>query len=432
MTTTNGHAPHTHDRSSAGGPGRVTATGTLATIIRFEVGRTLRSRAFWLTTLMFPLLIVVVGVIITVSNQSANVDQAAGADISFQYADPSGLIDGPLATSMGGTKTDDSDAGIAAVKAGGFQAFFDYPADPARTPTRVYGQDVGIFDSNKYNAVASTLLTRSAEKRIDDPQAVAIVTGAGVSFDLTTYRDGQPTDGMGAAVAPGLLAVLFFLLVVMLGNRMLSAFTEEKENRVAEMVLTTMNASTLLAGKVISLLILGVVQMLVTALVPIFAIATGRLGALNVGQVSVDPKAMTLGILLLLGGFALNMTSVVTVGMIMPSAREANSMYAPIILLTVIPLYLSAMMVTAPDSAPVLAVTFFPWSAAITSLVRNAFGNLPDWQAAIVIAEQFGVAAVILWFANKIARFGLISYDKALDVRAILRRHAPSADTRSV
>jgi len=394
--------------------------GTLGTVISFEIRRTLRRRSFWLTALLFPILIVVIGVIMNVTSQSASTDQSQEADFSFEYADPASLIDPALVTTLHGTLVTDAATGLADVKAGRVDAFFNYPADPTKTAIEVAGQDVGLFNSGKYEAVARALLTKSAETRINSARDLGIVTG-GYLLNSATYKDGQPTNGIGAAVAPALLAVMFFLLVVLMGNQMLSAFIDEKENRVAEISLTTMNAGTMLVGKVVSLLVLGFIQMIIVALVPAFMIATGRLGTLaDFGQITVDPATMAIGILLLIGGFALNMTSVVTVGMIMPSARDANSMFAPIMLFTVIPLYLSGMFVTNPDATIVQVVTFFPWSAAITTLVRNAVGTLPLWQAAIVIVEQFVIAGVVLWFANKISRFGLISYDKALDVRAIL------------
>ena len=401
---------------------------TLGTIVSFEIRRTLRRPSFWLMTLLFPALMIVIGFIAYTSASSADVDQSSQTDFSFEYTDPAGLIDPTFATAVKGTLITDEAAGVEGVRAGRSQAFFAYPANPTAQPTRVYGQDVGLFDSGKYSAVAQALLTASAQQRIGDPLAVGIVTGQ-VTVETTTYSEGQPAGGLGAIVAPALLVVLFFLLVLLLSNQMLSAFIEEKENRVAEISLTSMSASTMLAGKVISLLVLGVVQMVVVAIVPVTWMLTGgsaqlmALGAM-IGTITVDPVTMTIGVLILLGGFGVNMTSTVTVGVLVPSVKDANSMFTPIILFTVLPLYLVPMMVSNPEAVMVQVATFIPWSAGITALARNAIGNLPAWQATVVIVEQFVVTAVILWFANKVSRFGLISYDKTLDVRALLRRKA--------
>ena len=47
--------------------------------------------------------------------------------------------------------------------AGATVIYFAYPADPATQPVKVYGQDQGIFDNGKYDAVAKHLLTASAQ-----------------------------------------------------------------------------------------------------------------------------------------------------------------------------------------------------------------------------------------------------------------------------
>jgi len=399
---------------------------TIGTIISFEVSRTLRRRSFWLTTLLLPILIVVIGLIVAAANQSSQQATTQTASYAFEYTDPAGLIDPALAAQAKGTKIQDAATGVADVTSGRVQAFFAYPANPTASPTQLYGQDLGILSSGKYAATAQALLTQSAENRINDPMSVGIVTGK-VNIQTTTFKDGQATNDLGALIVPMLLAIIFFMLVVLLGNQALAAFVEEKENRVAETTLTATSASSLLVGKIVSLLILGFIQMIVLAIVPVASMFAGTstpLGALwaTVGTITVDPVTTTLGVLLLLGAFALNMTSVVTVGMIMPNQRDASTLFAPIMLLTVLPLYLSPMMATSPDSTVVQIVTFFPWSAGITSLMRNALGTLPVAQAVIVIVEQFVFAAIVLWFANKIARFGLISYDKALDVRSVLKR----------
>jgi len=409
-------------------------------IVSFEVRRALKRRTFWLSALLFPVLIGVIIAIASSSARSGQVDQSTQVDFTFAYTDPSGLIDAPLAASMHGTKVADPAAALADVKAGRTDAFFDYPADPTTAPVQVAGADVGLFASGKYAAVARALLTRSTQLHVGDARAVDILAGH-VWFDQTTYRDGQPTDGENAVVAPALLMILFFFLVILNANQGLTAFIEEKENRVAEISLTVLSPSVMLAGKVVSLLILGVIQMIVIAILPVALLASGTMERLGLGglpfdpaHLSADPVVMTLGIVILLSAFALNMVSIITVGMIMPNARDAGSLYAPLILFAILPLYLATTIVTSPDSAVVQLVTFFPWSGGLTALLRNAVGNLPLWQTLVVIAEQLAVTGAILWFANKIARYGLISYDKALDVRAVLRRASTqaSAGTRSV
>jgi ABC-type Na+ efflux pump permease subunit len=66
---------------------------------------------------------------------------------------------------------------------------------------------------------------------------------------------GKTTGGIGVVIPPLLFLVIFYLLIAMLGNQMLSSTLEEKENRVTEMILTTLNPTTLIIGRITALVV---------------------------------------------------------------------------------------------------------------------------------------------------------------------------------
>ena len=53
--------------------------------------------------------------------------------------------------------------------------------------------------------------------------------------------------------------MVFFLVIVMLSNQMLNSTLEEKENRVTEMILTTVNPTTLVLWKILAVFAVGAV-----------------------------------------------------------------------------------------------------------------------------------------------------------------------------
>ena len=66
---------------------------------------------------------------------------------------------------------------IAAVKSGKLDAFFDYPKNPAKQTTKVYGVDQGIFNDGKYSSVATEILVASAQAKIGDANLAKLVQG---------------------------------------------------------------------------------------------------------------------------------------------------------------------------------------------------------------------------------------------------------------
>jgi ABC-2 type transport system permease protein len=205
---------------------------------------------------------------------------------------------------------------------------------------------------------------------------------------------------------------------VTLGNQILSAFREEKENRVAEMLLTTIDSSQLLIGKVVSLAVVGLIQVLVL-LVPTLAVAASGL-AFGLDVLVFDPVKIGVGVVVLIAGFALYLSAVLTIGMLMPSVKETGPAFTVVLLSMMAPLYLVGVIVSSPENPVVQFLTYFPLTSPITALVRNAVGTLAWWQGAIAAAVLLACAAAVLWFANRICRQALISYTKKLSVKSAL------------
>lgn len=120
-----------------------------------------------------------------------------------------------------------------------------------------------MFDSGTYSAVASSVFSQSVAARIGDPKLAALAVNE-PDVELVTYAGGTRTAGFAEVIVPGLFLVLFYLAVLMLGNQMLNVTLEE--DRVTEMILTTMNPTTMIVGKVIALVLIGIVQGVVVAL----------------------------------------------------------------------------------------------------------------------------------------------------------------------
>lgn len=189
-------------------------------------------------------------------------DAQGSAEISLAYTDASGLFTPEQAAAFGAAPTTSPQEGIEAVRTGAVEAYFDFPADPASTEVKAYGADQGLFENNKYSAVAKAMLNEAVNARVGS-DALATLAAGDAAVDVTTFKDGKETGGINAAIPPLLFLVLFYALIILLAGQMLSSTLEEKENRVTEMILTTVKPTTLISGKVLALFGIGLVQMLI-------------------------------------------------------------------------------------------------------------------------------------------------------------------------
>jgi ABC-2 type transport system permease protein len=402
------------------------ARHNLGTVIGFEFVRTVTKRRFWIGTLAVPVIMAIVFGLIFLSNTTTDTAAEAqkSAQFSISYTDASGLVNAGDAALFRARPADSPDAGIRAVQSGAVDAYFDFPAHPEATAVRVYGTDKGIFENGKYGAVAQAMLARAVERKIASPQLSTLAAGR-AQIDTVAYEGSRESGGLGTVVPPLILLVIFYGLIVLLAGQMLNSTLEEKENRVTEMILTTLKPTTLIAGKVIALFAIGLLQMIVF----ISPIVIGRLffpGALSLSAVDLpplvfDPVRMTVGFLILVGGFALFTTTLVAIGAVMPTAKEAGNFMGVMMALIFVPFYAVALVVSDPHAVIVQIFTYFPFSAPVTALLRNGFGSLNLLEAGIVIAVLFGGAAVMLRVAVRLFQYGSISYTSKVNLRTALR-----------
>jgi ABC-2 type transport system permease protein len=399
----------------------------LRTVIGFEVRRALSKKRFWFLTLLLPIAIGIVLALVIFGNTVAsnNFDNQSDAEFSFTYTDASGFIDPVIAAALAGTVTDGDAEAIAAVRAGGQDAHFAYPADLTTTPIEVYGVDRGLFENGKYVDIARQVLSMSAQDRIGNPMLTVLAVG-NVPVSATTFADGKVASGLMGVIPPLIFLVMFFLIFTLLANQMLTSTLEEKENRVTEMILTTLNPNALISGKIISLFIVGLVQALVF-LLPVlvgffFFRSTLNLPNIDLSSFIVDPAQMIVGALIAIGGFALFTGTTVAIGAVMPTARDAGNIFGALIALMIVPLYAGSLVISDPQNPVVQIFTYFPYSAPITAMLRNAFGSLAGWEAAIVITGLFLLSAVVLRIAARLFRTGSIQYNNRVSLKAVFSR----------
>jgi ABC-2 type transport system permease protein len=195
------------------------------------------------------------------------------------------------------------------------------------------------------------------------------------------------------------------------------------------MILTTLNPTTLIIGKVIALFMVGLVQILVflTPIVAGYLFFRDKLALpdLDLSTISFEPGTLIVGTLLLLGGFTVFTGVLVAIGAIMPTAKDAGTIFGPLMMLIFVPFYAISLIISDPRAPIVQIFTYFPLSAPVTAMLRNGFGTLTALEATIVIAELFIIGFLILRLAVHLFRYGSIQYSSKLSVAGTFRKRNP-------
>ena len=395
----------------------------LGTVFKFETIRVLKKPTFWLMALGFPLMFAALYGIMFWS-QSTTMQAAKELEkqeFSLAVTDDSKLVRPELLMAAKTKTVESKEAGINDVKNGKIDAYIYFPKDISKQKVEVYGKDVGLFQNGKYGAVAQSLLSQSVASTVSQAQ-VAILQNK-VQLSSTTYLDGKEHGGINEMIAPGLFLVIFFMLVTFFGNQMLTSSTEEKENRTVEMLLTMVKTDTLITGKILSLMVLALIQMSVIVL-PVVAgyLAFGsklQLPNMDLSLLVFDPVRIGLALVIFLASFMMFTGMLVTLGAMMPTAKEASQWFGLVIMLIFGPFYGITAFVSFPDSPFVKFLSLFPFTAPIPLLLRNAVGNLPAWEGLLGVALLIVAAVFVLWLAVRIFRYGAMSYDSKLSLSAL-------------
>ena len=397
----------------------------LRTVIKFEVLRAIKKPTFWIALLSVPLIYGGLFFLGKMSGEQAiqNAEKLAREEFSFEIMDESGILTPQTIESIGGKISNNKTESIEKVKSEKLNAFYFIPEKIDQQKIEIYGKFEGVNQSGKYSAVISSALKNSSLETVD-PAKLAAINGR-FSTQETLYKDGEKYEILKEMLAPFLFLVVFYYIVVFLSNRMLVSTTEEKENRVTEMILTSISAKTLIVGKIISIFILGIIQ-IATLLVPLLIALFGfseSLGLPNVSEIFSgivwDGPTILKSALILVFGLLSTIGFIIALGSAMPTAQEASNYFGFIIMFLMAPFFVMNLFFAADKTAAVDFLSYFPLTSPIALLLRNAIGTLSNTEAAIGIGllAIFGVLAI--WMAVRIFQFGTLSYGKKVSLKSL-------------
>jgi ABC-2 type transport system permease protein len=301
----------------------------------------------------------------------------------------------------------DEAAAQAALEVGEFEAYFVIEADYRETGNvrRVSDQLPASppFDTNVLDALLQANLLPEAT-----PQELARVRAPFQSPSLqVTALDGADEDvgdeTNGLPMMPFLVTVLVMIPLFTSASYLLASLAQEKSSRVMEILLVSLRPRDLLAGKLLGLGALTMVQYVIW--IVLGAGAFFLLGAdLSVVTNTINLTVEEVGLVLLyaLGGYALYAALMAGLGALSPNLEATRTWVFVITLPMLIPMYTWVMLVNSPHSVLSVALSLFPFSAPIAMLMRLTSTTVPGWQIALSLALVGLTAVGMVWLMSRL------------------------------
>jgi ABC-2 type transport system permease protein len=237
------------------------------------------------------------------------------------------------------------------------------------------------------NAVrVATIRERAVRLGISEPQAAVLLAPVPLAD-----RRLAATSGMGenARDVGMVAAVLVFVAVSIYGNTVLTGVTQEKSNRVAEVLLARIRPRELLAGKVLGIGALGLAQF---ALVAAAAGVTARaVDAADAPQIPTDLLIWLVAWFVL--GYAFYSVVYAGFGALASRVEDASSAAAPVSVLMFGAYFAALAALESPESTMTTLLSFLPPTAPFVMPLRMTLVAVPTWQ---VVASAL-LTALAVW-----------------------------------
>ena len=228
--------------------------------------------------------------------------------------------------------------------------------------------------------------------------------------------------GFGNFVIPVVFGILLVLSIIFSSTYLLQGLSEEKENRLIEILLSSVSARNLLTGKVLGIGVAGLVQVVVWVIsIPrLLNLASSSIGGF-LSTIQIPANFLVLAVLYFILGYLLFAVISAGIGAISSNSREGQQLIGILTLPLLTPLWFMSLLILFPDNPIWVVLTIFPLTAPVEVIVRMGVSDIPAWQLAISITVLALTIVGVLSLTTRIFRTYLLMYGKRPGIGEIIR-----------
>jgi ABC-2 type transport system permease protein len=362
------------------------------------------------------------------------------SDSPVGYVDQSGFLDYPLEAPLAPSKKRielrafrSEVSAMEALEAGEIQGFYVFPPD--------------YPDSNHVDLFYDGMMGGDARRQFHDfvqinllrilPTAEAERAASGTDITIRS-PDGTrnfPSSGPQIGhIMPIVIALAFIFLILTSSGSLMSGLAEEKENRMMEVLMTSISPTQMIGGKIVAIVVMGLLQLIVWFgfLAIAVLIAGESLGIEWFQNVELNWGTITYMIAVAIPSYVAVSALMFMLGATVAQMQEGQSLGGIFFILHFLPFYMIVMIVESPNAVPPMIMTMLPFTSLMTIALRSLFFTVPFWQILVSVAVQSGFAVLTIWLAAKAYRLGMLRYGKRLSIREIMKRDTPPRHERSL
>lgn len=266
----------------------------------------------------------------------------------------------------------------------------------------------------------------------------------------TVVKNGNEVKQSNSGLAYGIgfgCGILIYITLFIYGAAVMRGVMEEKMNRIAELIISSVRPFQLMMGKIFGIAAVGITQLLIW-----FVLITGiifigssflshdMLQNAQAASSSMSSQNSAMAIKLLsakstflqanwalilpcflfyfIGGYLFYAALFAAVGSVVnEDPQEAQSLMLPITMPIVLSFVIMSTAIGKPDAPISVWGSIIPFSSPIVMMARLPTGTVPIWQLAVSILSLIAGFIITTMLAAKIYRTGILLYGKKVTLK---------------
>lgn len=277
---------------------------------------------------------------------------------------------------------------------------------------------------------------RLGRYNIDNLEQILNSVHAKVALSTMRIDKADEETSSGLSYGMGLaMAFILYMIILMYGQMVMTSIIEEKNNRVLEIVVSSVKPSVLMAGKIIGVGLVALTQILIwAAIVLSFTVwampaIIGSLAGVDsdfagvlsqLGDAGYVAMLFVYMILFLVGGYLFYSSIYAAIGSAVDNIQDASQLQMVAVLPIIIGFVLAPSVINNPSSGAAFWGSMVPFTSPMVMMARIPFG-IPLWEILVSLVLLYASSVALIWLAAKIYRVGIFMYGKKPTFGELLR-----------
>ncbi len=277
---------------------------------------------------------------------------------------------------------------------------------------------------------------RLGRYNIDNLEQILNSVHAKVALSTMRIDKADEETSSGLSYGMGLaMAFILYMIILMYGQMVMTSIIEEKNNRVLEIVVSSVKPAVLMAGKIIGVGLVALTQILIwAAIVLSFTVwampaIIGSLSGIDsdfagvlsqLGDAGYVAMLFVYMILFVVGGYLFYSSIYAAIGSAVDNIQDASQLQMVAVLPIIIGFVLAPSVINNPSSGAAFWGSIVPFTSPMVMMARIPFG-IPLWEILVSLVLLYASSVALIWLAAKIYRVGIFMYGKKPTFGELLR-----------